>query len=223
MRMRRKAHLEERAAACGSVSLGWLQDYAREKQGEPPPEPLDFERIFGRKAKIKLEIGCGKGQFIQALAEREPENDFIALEQTLNVLVTAMERTKEKGTRNLRYMPGKAEYLQKVFPPQSVETIYLNFSTPFPKPSYAKHRLTHSRFLEIYKAILAPNGRIIQKTDDAGLFEFSLNSYCENGFTLRNITFDLHKRETSGNIITEYEQHFMDMGMPIYYCEAFLI
>jgi len=221
MRMRKKRNLESRIEACKAVNLGWLQDYASEMRGENIPEIITSEKIFGNSNPIHLEIGCGKGQFAEEIAKRNPHINYIAVEQNVNVLVTAMERTRDSGTPNLKYLMGMAEYLEKVFLPGSVECIYLNFSCPFPKNAYAKHRLTHQRFLDIYRNILAPDGVIYQKTDNAPFFEFSLNSYCDNGFKMRNITFDLHNSKIEGNIITEYEAKFSSMGFPIYYVEAF--
>lgn len=220
MRMRKKRNLESRVEACREVNLGWLQDYASELRGENIPEKITAERVFGNSNPIHLEIGCGKGQFAEEIAKRNPHINYIAVEQNVNVLVTAMERTKASGTPNLKYLMGMAEYLEKMFDEGSVQCIYLNFSCPFPKNAYAKHRLTHKRFLDIYKNILAPDGVIYQKTDNSPFFEFSLNSYCENDFKLRNITFDLHNSKIEGNIITEYEAKFSSQGFPIYYVEA---
>ncbi len=221
MRMRKKRNLESRIEACKEVNLGWLQDYASEMRGENIPEKITAEKVFGNSNPIHLEIGCGKGQFAEEIAKRNPNINYIAVEQNVNVLVTAMERTKANGTPNLRYLMGMAEYLEKMFDKGSVECIYLNFSCPFPKNAYAKHRLTHKRFLDIYKNILSPDGVIYQKTDNSPFFEFSLNSYCENDFRLRNITFDLHNSRIEGNIITEYEAKFSSMGFPIFYVEAY--
>lgn len=220
MRMRKKKHLDERLEACAAVNLGWLQDYASEQRGVNPPEIITAERVFGNSNPIHLEIGCGKGQFAEEIARRNPDINFVAIEQNVNVLVTAMERTNASGLKNLKYIMGMAEYLEKVFGPKSVERIYLNFSCPFPKNTYAKHRLTHERFLAIYRKILSENGYIIQKTDNSPFFEFSLNSYSDNGFRLRNISFDLHNSKIEGNIITEYEEKFSSQGFPIFYTEA---
>ncbi len=220
MRMRKKRHLDERIAACSDVSLGWLQDYASEQKGINAPEIIVPERVFGNNNPIHLEIGCGKGQFAEEIARQNPDINFIAVEQNVNVLVTAMERTHKSGLKNLRYVMGMAEYLEKIFPENSVERIYLNFSCPFPKNTYAKHRLTHERFLRIYRKILVPEGLILQKTDNAKFFEFSLNSFCDNDFKLKNITFDLHNSGIEGNIITEYEERFSSQGYPIYHLEA---
>lgn len=220
MRMRKKRHLDERIAACSDVSLGWLQDYASEQKGINPPEIIDVEKVFGNNNPIHLEIGCGKGQFAEEIARRNPDINFVAVEQNVNVLVTAMERTHKSGLKNLRYVMGMAEYLEKIFPENSVDKIYLNFSCPFPKNTYAKHRLTHERFLSIYRKILKKDALIVQKTDNSKFFEFSLNSFCDNDFRLRNITFDLHNSKIEGNIITEYEERFSSQGYPIFYLEA---
>ena len=216
--MRKKRHLDERIAACSDVSLGWLQDYASEQKGINPPEIIDVEKVFGNNNPLHLEIGCGKGQFAEEIARRNPDINFVAVE--LNVLVTAMERTHKSGLKNLRYVMGMAEYLEKIFPEDSVDKIYLNFSCPFPKNTYAKHRLTHERFLSIYRKILKKDALIVQKTDNSKFFEFSLNSFCDNDFKLRNITFDLHNSKIEGNIITEYEERFSSQGYPIFYLEA---
>ncbi len=218
MRMRKKKHLDERLNACAGVDLGWIPDPVHDNG----VQMLDIHSVFGNNNPLHLEIGCGKGKFANTVAVREPDINFIAVEQTVNVLVSAMEQTEELGLTNLRYLMGKAEYLAKVIPPHSVSKIYLNFSCPFPKKSYAKHRLTHERFLAIYREILAPGGTIEQKTDNAGFFEFSLNSFCDCGFRLRNITFDLHNSTITGNIITEYEQRFISQGLPIYHLEAYI-
>lgn len=222
MRMRKKRHLDERLEKCKNVCLGWLPDYIAEQRDRPITEPFDVQKVFGNNNPVQLEIGCGKGKFIQKLAEENPDINFLALEQTANVLVTAMERTAESGIKNLKYYAGKAEYLEKIIAPETVELIYLNFSCPFPKESYAKHRLTHPLFLKIYRTILKKDGYIKQKTDNMRLFEFSVENFSQNGFALRNVSLDLHNSKITGNIMTEYEERFTEMGLPIYYLEAYL-
>ena len=217
MRMRKKKYLDERLEACKDVCLGWIPDPVH-ANGEMCT--IDAGSTFGNNAPLHLEIGCGKGRFANTIAQQHPDINFIAVEQTPNVIVAAMEQTKELGLPNLRYFMGKAEYLRNVLAPDSVEQIYLNFSCPFPKTKYAKHRLTHKRFLDIYREILINGGKIIQKTDNRDFFEFSLESLRENGFELAFVTEDLHNSTITGNIITEYEQRFLSQGLPIYYLEA---
>ena len=132
-----------------------------------------------------------------------------------------MERTEKSGIKNLKYYAGKAEYLEKILPQKSVELIYLNFSCPYPKDRYAKHRLTHPLFLNIYQNLLTDSGYIKQKTDNKRLFEFSIESFSQMGWIMQNVSLDLHNSNIEGNIITEYEQKFTEMGVPIFYLEAF--
>jgi len=131
-----------------------------------------------------------------------------------------MEQAIKAELPNLKFLMGKAEYLEKFFPENSVERIYLNFSCPYPKETYKKHRLTHSGFLNIYKKILVPGGEIHQKTDNMKLFEFSIESFSHCGFKLQNVSLDLHNSSFEGNIVTEYEKRFSEAGFPIYRLEA---
>ncbi len=220
MRMRRKNHLWERLDACESVII------PMQNQNEHANDPLDPElfydskRVFGNNNPTYLEIGSGKGGFILALAEKNPDINFIAVEKTPNVLVTGAENLLKSNLANVRFCRGQAEYLLHLFRPHSVGRIYLNFSCPFPKESYSKHRLTHPMFLEIYKEILEYNGEIYQKTDNRRLFEFSIENFSRAGFLIKNVSLDLHKSGYAGNIMTEYEKRFSDMGLPIYRLEA---
>ena len=110
----------------------------------------------------------------------------------------------------------KAEYLPLFIKEKTICEIYLNFSTPFPKSRHESHRLTSKGFLDIYKNLLCDDGFIAQKTDSQGFFEYSLESFSQNGFVLSEISLDLHKSDFEGNIVTEYEQKFVDMGLPIH-------
>lgn len=189
-----------------------------EHANDPLNEGLFFDsvRVFGNNNPLQLEIGCGKGSFILELARRNPEINFIAVEKTPNVLVTGMEALMQSGLKNVRFCLGQAEYLEHLLRPHSVERIYLNFSCPFPKETYARHRLTHTRFLEIYRVILAEGGEIHQKTDNMRLFEFSIEHFSKNGFALSQVSLDLHNSNFEGNIMTEYEKRFVELGKPIY-------
>lgn len=224
MRMRRKARLDERLAACeASGKLLILNvDDRHFQRAVVEKEYLDFEGLFGNKNPVVLEIGAGKGQFCCELAKREPNINIVAVEKSSNVIVDAAEKAISLGPPNLVLLRCDAEYLEKYIPEKSVARIYLNFSCPFPKKSYAPHRLTHRKFLEIYKKILADGGEIHQKTDNREFFEFSLEELSQSGFALKNVSLDLHNSGFEGNIVTEYEQKFTEMGMPIYRLEAYI-
>lgn len=200
MRMRTRSHLEERLEECSNLSLLKYDDSAKS---------------FVQGHLLHIEIGCGKGNFITKTALINPDIRYIAIEKVSNVIVLAMEKAKNAELENLRFMRGNFEYLGETFPDKSVDRIYLNFSDPWPKKGYAKRRLTHGGFLEIYKRILKDNGEICFKTDNRELFDFSLESFPANGFSLSDVTYDLHNSGFEGNIMTEYEEKFSSQGTPI--------
>lgn len=220
MRMRKKKHLDERLANCNNVITLYSDDSnfvtAIEKK-----EYIDTEALFGNSNPVVLEVGCGKGRFACELAKRNPDINVLALEKCSNVLVIACENAMKEGITNLRFLDTGAEYLEKYIRPQSVERIYLNFSCPYPKKRYANHRLTNERFLKSYKVILKEGAEIHQKTDNMHFFEYSIEQFTGSGFSLKNVSLDLHNSEFEGNIETEYEQKFVSMGMPIYRLEAY--
>ncbi|MBR4073679.1 MAG: tRNA (guanosine(46)-N7)-methyltransferase TrmB [Clostridia bacterium] len=222
MRMRKKKHLEERLSAVGDILYACDSEDRNFNTASDNKTYLNFEEWFGNKNPIYLEIGCGKGRFAVEYAKTHPEINLLAVEKDGNVIVAACEAAIEAGVKNLKFMKCSAEYLPKYIPEKSVERIFLNFSCPFPKKSYASHRLTHKGFLERYKKLLANGAQIHQKTDNMHFFEFSIEQFSQNGFGIKNITLDLHNSDFEGNIITEYEQRFLDLGQPIYRLEAYL-
>ncbi len=225
MRMRRKRNFDERMQACGDLLLakGANGILNMKEAAESYRNLIDFERAFGNSNPVALEIGCGKGGFVIALAKAQPNVNYLALEKMSNVILTPMEEVKKEGVTNIRFLNIRAECLPCYIPEGSLDAIYLNFSTPLPKLGYATQRLTHRTFLEKYKKLLKPNGRILQKTDDRDFFEFSLEEYKACGFELENVTYDLHENgNPDWNIVTEYEQKWVDRGLPIHRVEAVL-
>ena len=209
MRMRKKKNLEPRLEACESLIV--------ELQEQKP----DWQRIFGTDRPIHLEIGCGKGAFTLEIAKRHPEINFVAVEMIANVAVAAMEKIMDAGLQNVRFMVVNAEHLLEMFEENEVDRIYLNFSCPFPKRRYTKHRLTHENFLNRYRVILGAGKAIYQKTDNEEFFDFSLAQYRRCGWEVEHITRDLHHSQwAQENIITEYESRFLALGQPIFRCEA---
>ena len=219
MRMRKKKNLETRLS---EVKEYILDTDCEEKDFEKEVEKtlFNYEEVFGNNNPVRLEIGCGKGQFVCEMAKRNPDVNFIAVEKVKNVIVAACEKAKNENITNVRFIAGCAEYLPRFIPENSVELIYLNFSCPFPKAKYARHRLTHRFFLEIYRKLLSEKGEIHQKTDNMHFFEFSLQEFSAASYELRNVSLDLHNSDFEGNIVTEYEKRFSDLGQPIYRLEA---
>ena len=176
-----------------------------------------WSEFFGNTNPIHIEIGMGKGQFIMELARRNPDINYLGIEKYSSVLVRAIEkREQEEDMTNLYFIRMDAEYIENVFAENEVANIYLNFSDPWPKDRHARRRLTSTHFFEHYDHILAPDGRVMFKTDNRPLFDFSLEQVPEAGWTLENYTYDLHHSEyNEGNIMTEYEAKFSALGTPI--------
>ncbi len=209
MRMRKKKNGAARIEACGDLLIS---------DHEALVEDAQF--AFPVKKELHLEIGCGKGNFSCGMSVLHPSINFIAMEKVPDVACLALEKAKKSDADredNLRFLIGDAKNLTEWLPPHSVDCIYLNFSDPWPKSGHAKRRLTHKNFLEIYRGILCDGGILKLKTDNLGLFEFSLESFAEFGLELLWSTRDLHASEkNTGNVMTEYEANFSSQGMPIY-------
>lgn len=220
MRMRKKKHLEERLEKCDNV-IRLISDDCNFQTAIEKKEYIDMQTLFGNNKPVVLEIGCGKGRFACELAKNNPDINVLALEKCSNVLVMACESAMNDNINNLKFLHCGAEYLEKYIEPHSIERIYLNFSCPYPKNRYANHRLTNSRFLKSYEVILKKGAEIHQKTDNMHFFEYSIEQLTGYGFSLKNISLDLHNSDFEGNIETEYEHRFASLGMPIYRLEAY--
>ena len=211
MRVHKKKHGTERLEACGNIVIKDLR-----------VEGCTSEQLFGNSNPLRLEIGCGKGDFIVGTAAKEPDVNFLAIEKISDVLVTAAEKVKESGLTNVRVCCVDAKELTEIFAPGSIDRIYLNFSDPWPKSRHEKRRLTYRTFLAIYKQILRPDGAIHFKTDNRPLFDFSLEEFAAFGIRTEKLTFDLHNSEyNEGNVMTEYEKRFSSMGVPINRVECY--
>ena len=191
MRMRKKKHGAERIAACAAYLIEDITPLSR-LASEPAA-------IFPAPRPVHMEIGCGKGSFAVGMAERHPEWNFIAVEKISDVACCALEKAKATANSrpgdNLRFLIGDAQ----------------------PKKGYAKRRLTHRGFLELYRSILVEGGELYLKTDNEGLFDFSLEEFEAMGLTVLFSSRDFHKTpEAEGNVMTEYETNFSSQGMPIY-------
>ncbi len=176
-----------------------------------------WHELFGNNNPIHIEIGMGKGSFIMEMARRNPDINYIGIEKYSSVLIRAVEkRVQEPEMKNLFFIRMEAEYIGDVFEKGEVAYIYLNFSDPWPKDRHAKRRLTSRQFLARYETILAEDGGVTFKTDNVSLFDFSLEEVEAAGWKLLNSTRDLHNSEyNEGNVMTEYEKKFSEMGNPI--------
>lgn len=177
---------------------------------------LWHKNIFGNEHPIHIEIGMGKGQFITQLAKRHPEINYIGIEKYSSVLVRALDKRETLEWNNLIFLRMDAEDIDAYFANGEVAGIYLNFSDPWPKDRHAKRRLTSGNFLKRYDSILQKDGFVQFKTDNRPLFDFSLEELKENNWIADEISYDLHKNGPApGNIMTEYEEKFYQLGNPI--------
>lgn len=210
MRVKRKKHGAERLDACSEIVIADLST----ANGDP-------KAFFNNENPVRIEIGCGKGDFVVGTAAKNPGINFIAIERISDVLVTAAEKVKESGLSNIRVCCCDAKNLGELFAGGSIDGIYLNFSDPWPKAKHYKRRLTYREFLEIYKKILKPCGAVYFKTDNRGLFDFSLEEFAAADMDIRCVTYDLHNSEyMADNVMTEYEQRFSGLGFSINRAEA---
>lgn len=185
---------------------------------EPTELKGKWKEEFGNDNPIRIEIGMGKGKFITTLSMENPDINYIGIEKYSSVLIRAIERCEEIEVPNLRFIRMEAEYICDVFEKGEVDRIYLNFSDPWPKDRHAKRRLTSKQFFERYDVILKKDGIVEFKTDNDLLFQFSLEQVPEAGWELIEQTWDLHNDERlmQGNVMTEYESKFSQMGNPIH-------
>ncbi|WP_239254889.1 tRNA (guanosine(46)-N7)-methyltransferase TrmB [Listeria ilorinensis] len=209
MRVKHKPWAKEKLAAHSAVVI---QDPASCKGR--------WNEIFDNDQPIHIEIGSGKGQFVAGMAKQNPTINYIGIEIVESVLVLALDKVLAAETPNVRLLAVDGAALQEYFEPEEISRIYLNFSDPWPKKRHAKRRLTNPRFLTLYQALLPKEGEIHFKTDNRGLFEYSLHALSEYGMVLHNISLDLHKSNFEGNVMTEYEEKFSQQGYPIYRLEA---
>ena len=209
MRMRKKKNGEVRLLACSDVLL------------EKPKSPMTDPALFMGRAgnQVFLEIGAGKGGFACEMAKRNPTACYFAMERVSDCAMLAAEaalRTRDEREDNLRFIVDTADNLAEIFAPGTVDRIFLNFSDPWSKKGYAKRRLTHRRYLALYFNLLRDGGTLTFKTDNVGLFDFSLEEISAMGITPSVVTRDLHASEwNEGNVMTEYEKAFSSQGIKI--------
>ncbi|WP_288762584.1 tRNA (guanosine(46)-N7)-methyltransferase TrmB [uncultured Lacticaseibacillus sp.] len=177
-----------------------------------------WQQHFAATQPLFLEVGSGKGQFIVNMAQKYPERNFIALEIQEVAVAYILRKQVELQLPNLHLILGDGADLTEYFAGAEVDGVYLNFSDPWPKKRNAKRRLTYKHFLEQYRRIMVPNGELQFKTDNQGLFEYSLVSMNNFGMYFDLVSLDLHNDSVANadNVETEYEQRFSADGGRIY-------
>ncbi len=199
-----------------AARLSAVSELIYEHEGEPLTDPSGAV-FLNTGAPVLLEIGAGKGGFACEMARRNADASYFAMERVTDCVMLAAEKAKALGNlKNLKFITENADRLTEIFGMGTVDAIYLNFSDPWPKKGYAKRRLTHRRYLSVYFGLLKDGGSLTFKTDNTGLFDFSLEELRAMGLECDAVTRDLHSSEwAKDNVMTEYEIAFSEAGMKI--------
>lgn len=209
MRMRKRQGAEQH-----------LKDNAHYVITQPEAAKGHWHEVFGNDNPIHIEVGSGKGRFITGMAEKNPNINYIGIDIQVSVLSYALDKVLESNLPNIRLLLVDGSSLTNYFADGEVDLLYLNFSDPWPKKRHEKRRLTYKTFLDTFKQVLVENGEIHFKTDNRGLFEYSLASFSQYGMILQQVWLDLHASDYEGNVMTEYEEKFSNKGQVIYRVEA---
>ena len=201
----------------------WAMEFLNENSNIVDTDGSYSGRIgyfFPESRPLHIEVGTGMGTFITELAARNPHINYVGIELDKNVMIRVVEKILEAELDNVRLLLLDAREIDTYFHKDEVERIYLNFSDPWPKNRHEKRRLTHETFLSKYRSILAEEGLVQFKTDNRGLFEYSLGSLNNFGMVFHEVKLDLHADEPEDNIRTEYEDKFSAKGNKIYRLKA---
>ena len=208
MRMRRMRNLEPRMDKCAAYRIE-----------EPALRKGSWKSLKLDATALWVEVGCGKGKFTAETAQANPDVLLIAVERCREAMVVAMEKAKSLGLTNVFYIDMDVAAIEDIFSAGEIDRLFINFPDPWPRKKNAKRRLTHRSFLDKYCRVVRENGEIHFKTDNARLFEYSVEEFAACGLEVKNLTRDLHKDGVVG-IMTGYEEKFHALGTPINRCEV---
>ena len=207
MRMRRMRNLEPRMARCADYRIP-----------EPQTKKGSWRELMPGCAALWVEVGCGKGKFTAETAAANPDVLLIAVERCREAMVVAMEKARDMGLKNVYFIDMDVANMEDCFDRFEIDRLFINFPDPWPRKKNAKRRLTHRSFLDKYCRVVQEGGEIHFKTDNAPLFEFSVEEFAACGLEVKNLTRDLHANGPVG-IMTGYEEKFHALGTPINRCE----
>ena len=208
MRMRRMKNLESRMAACADYRIT-----------QPETMKGNWRELKKDCTALWVEVGCGKGKFTAETAEANPDVLLIAVERCREAMVVAMEKAKSMGLTNVFFIDMDVALIEDIFASFEIDRLFINFPDPWPRKKNAKRRLTHRGFLDKYCKVVREGGEIHFKTDNAPLFEFSLEEFEACGLQVNALTRNLHENGIVG-IMTGYEEKFHGLGTPINRCEV---
>ena len=208
MRMRRMKNLEPRMDKCAEVRIA-----------EPAAMKGKWRELKPNASALWVEVGCGKGKFTAETAAANPDVLLIAVEKCREAMVVAMEKARNMELHNVYFIDMDVDKIEEIFASGEIDRLFINFPDPWPRKKNAKRRLTYRTFLDKYCRVVRENGEIHYKTDNAPLFEFSLEEFAACGLEVKNLTRNLHENGAVG-IMTGYEEKFYALGTPINRCEV---
>ena len=208
MRMRKMKNLAPRMEGCADYRIA-----------EPQAQKGNWRQLMPGAEALWVEVGCGKGKFTAETAEANPNVLLIAVERCREAMVVAMEKARSMGLKNVFFIDMDVANMEEIFASAEIDRLFINFPDPWPRKKNAKRRLTHRSFLEKYCRVVREGGEIHYKTDNAPLFEYSVEEFAICGLEVKNLTRDLHKDGIVG-IMTGYEEKFHALGTPINRCEV---
>ena len=208
MRMRKMKNLEPRMERCANIRIATPE----EKKGS-------WRSLKPDATALWVEVGCGKGKFTAETAAANPDVLLIAVERCREAMVVAMEKAQSMNLTNVFYIDMDVEKIEEIFAPGEIDRLFINFPDPWPRKKNAKRRLTYRTFLDKYCRVIKEGGEIHYKTDNAPLFEFSVEEFAACGLQVNNLTRNLHENGIVG-IMTGYEEKFHALGTPINRCEV---
>ena len=208
MRMRRMKNLEPRMEKCADIRIQ-----------EPETYKGKWRSLMPECKALWVEVGCGKGKFTAETAQANPDVLLIDVERCREAMVVAMEKAQSMGLKNVYYIDMDVAKIEEIFERGEMDRLFINFPDPWPRKKNAKRRLTHRGFLDKYCRTVREGGEIHFKTDNAPLFEFSVEEFAACGLQVNNLTRDLHANGIVG-IMTGYEEKFHSLGTPINRCEV---
>ena len=208
MRMRRMKNLEPRMEKCAELRIV-----------NPAELKGNWRSLKPDASALWVEVGCGKGKFTAETAAANPDVLLIAVERCREAMVVAMEKAREMGLKNVFYIDMDVASIEEIFTAEEIDRLFINFPDPWPRKKNAKRRLTYRTFLDKYCRVIKAGGEIHYKTDNAPLFEFSVEEFAVCGLEVKNLTRNLHENGIVG-IMTGYEEKFHALGTPINRCEV---
>ena len=208
MRMRRMKNLESRMEKCADLRIV-----------NPAQLKGNWRSLKEDATALWVEVGCGKGKFTAETAEANPDVLLIAVERCREAMVVAMEKAQAMGLKNVFYIDMDVASIEEIFAGAEIDRLFINFPDPWPRKKNAKRRLTYRSFLDKYCRVIKEGGEIHYKTDNAPLFEFSVEEFALCGLEVKNLTRNLHENGIVG-IMTGYEEKFHSLGTPINRCEV---